>query len=92
MSLHKQLKNVCVRTPGSLVMALVGLSALLFVPTAPEILAETKKKGSTLPLAPHCPIRAFTQCHLKYGLLWHGYYILYHFSNRNRKRMDRLEV
>ena len=53
-------------------MALDGFSALLFAPHAPKILAETKNNDSTLLFAsppPHSPIRAFTQCHLKYGLL-----------------------
>ena len=43
-------------------MALDGFRALLFVPPPPEILADN---DSTLPFAPHSPIKAFTQCHLK---------------------------
>ena len=37
---YQQLKNVCVRTLGSLTMALNGFSVLLFVPSAPEVLTE----------------------------------------------------
>ena len=53
----------------SLVISLDGFSTLLFVPPAPEVLAEIKKNDSALPFAPHSSIRAFTQCHLKEGLL-----------------------
>ena len=56
-------------------MTLKGFSALQFVPTAPNKLAEIRT--ATLHKA-FCllifPIRVFTQCHLKYVsviMIWH---------------------
>ena len=71
-------------------MILGCLSALLFVLPAPKILAETK---STIPhclLPPHSPIRAFTQCNLKYN--YYNLVVKLYFSNKKGKRIDRLEV
>ena len=52
-------------------MDLDGFWALLFVPHAPEILniSRLKNNDSSLPFAPHSPIRVFTQCYLKSSLL-----------------------
>ena len=51
--------------PGSLIMALKGFSALLFVPTAPEVFAEIKTVILHCLLQTHSQISAFTKCHLK---------------------------
>ena len=71
--------------------ALNGFSVLQFVQPVPELLAEIKIKKNYLHcVLPSChsPIRAFTQCHLKWRLLWHIYY----FSNIKKKQIDRSEV
>ena len=47
-------------------MALDGFGALQFVPAAPKVLPEIKKKiFLEVFLLLNSPIRAFTQCHLK---------------------------
>ena len=46
-------------------MILDGFSALLFVPTALEVLTEIKRTIVHCLLPPCSPIRAFTQYHLK---------------------------
>ena len=48
MVYYKQVKNVCVRTLGSLAIAVNGFRVLLFVPPAPEILAEMKRAVYTV--------------------------------------------
>ena len=55
--------------PRSLVMTLGGFSALLFVPPAPEVLAEIQTAIIHCFLPPHSSFRTFTQFHLKQGLL-----------------------
>ena len=50
-------------------MALDGFTALMFVPSSAEVLAEIEKTILHCVLPPRSPIGAFTQCHLKYGLL-----------------------
>ena len=69
-------------------MVLDGFRALLFVPSAPEVSAEIKQFYTAFYSS--SPIRAFTPCHLKYGLLFLGYHSV--FSTKERKRIDRLEV
>ena len=55
-----------VRTPGFLVMALDGFSALEFVPSVPKILAEIKTTIFYTAFRPsHSPIRAFHTMPLK---------------------------
>ena len=48
MVYYKQVKNVCVRILGSLAIAVNGFRVLLFVPPAPEILAEIKRAVYTV--------------------------------------------
>ena len=72
-------------------MALNGFSVLLFVPSAPEVLAEIKRTIYTA----FCPL--ILRLELSHNAIKNKVYYdltntLYYFSNKERKQIDRLEV